>query len=232
MTGLRQNIGILECGAVAAPLKSRVPTYTQAFQDFLSPDGSGPILKSYHCYEGEFPKRCDECDGWLITGSAASVYDGDKWIDELEAFIRNAALSRPLVGICFGHQLIAQAFGGTVQKTSDWGIGVHRHELFGDYAPISYLELLASHQDQVINPPSRARVLGGSDFCPIGSMSIEKNVLTIQNHPEMTKEFAKDLYNSRRRRIGEKAVGEALGSLNRATNEADVREWIIGFFCR
>ena len=229
MAGWHLTIGVLECGAVATPLQTHAPSYTEAFRRFLSPDGSGPVLKSYHCYGGKFPRRGDECDGWLITGSAASVYDGDEWIGDLEEFARSAAESRPLVGICFGHQLIAQAFGGRVGRAPGWGIGVHRHELSEDGAPISHLELLASHQDQVIIPPSQARVLGGSEFCPIGSMTIGQNVLTIQNHPEMTREFAKNLYDSRRQRIGEETVEAALADLSRPTNEGDVREWILTF---
>ena len=221
------TIGILEGGGVAPVFASHFSSFTESFRRFLAPDGSGPELRPYRCYQGEFPDAADTCDGWLITGSAASVYDGDDWISQLEAFVRSASENRPVVGICFGHQLIGQAFGGTVEKAPGWGIGVHRHDIIAPGAPVDHLELLASHQDQVISPPSEAQVLGGSEFCPIGAMSIGRNVLSIQNHPEMTKIFAADLYQNRRPVMGDAIVDAALSSLDRSTNEADARTWIL-----
>ena len=227
------TIGILEAGAVAAEFAAHHTSFTDSFRNFLAPSGNGPSLRPYHCYEGEFPQAGDACDGWLITGSAASVYDGDEWIAELEAFTRTAAESKPVVGICFGHQLVAQAFGGTVAKASGWGIGVHRHELTASpdwmQPSLSGISLLASHQDQVVTPPPGAEVLGGSDFCPIVVMTVGPNVLSIQNHPEMTKPFAADLYHSRRDRMGSGTVDTALDSLATPTDEAAVAAWILNF---
>jgi len=177
------TIGILEGGAVAAALSSHVTSYTETFRNFLAPGGNGPALRPYRCYLGEFPQAGDACDGWLITGSAASVYDGDDWIAQLEAFTRDAAQTHPVVGICFGHQLVAQAFGGTVAKAPGWGIGVHDHIVTKGAKwmapPLTSLSLLASHQDQVVTPPPGAEVLGGSEFCPIGVMTIGANVLAV-----------------------------------------------------
>jgi GMP synthase (glutamine-hydrolysing) len=226
------TIGVLEGGAVAPQFAAHLTSFTDSFQRFLAPGGKGPTLRTYQCYAGGFPSSGDACDGWLITGSAASVYDGDAWIARLEAFTRTASQTRPLVGICFGHQLVAQAFGGTVEKAAGWGVGVHGHDITGPGAPLRRLELLASHQDQVMTPPPGAQVLGGSDFCPIGVMSIGANVLSIQNHPEMTKVFATDLYAFRREVIGADVADAALASLTQPTNEADVRRWILDFLDR
>ncbi len=230
------TIGILEAGAVGAEFSAHFATFTDSFRNFLAPGGAGPLLRPYRCYAGEFPQRGDACDGWLITGSAAGVYDGDDWIARLEAFTRTAAESRPVVGICFGHQLVAQAFGGTVAKAPAWGIGVHRHDLLARHdwiqPPLASLSLLASHQDQVVTPPPGAAILGGSAFCPIGVMTVGPNVLSIQNHPEMTRDFATELYQMRRDRMGAAAVDAALDSLATATDEAAAAAWILNFLGR
>lgn len=224
------TIGILEAGAVAEKFHGHFTSFTDSFRDFLAPDGGGPNLVPYRCHEGEFPESGATHDGWLITGGAASVYDGDAWIAGLEAFARTAAQSKPVVGICFGHQLLAQAFGGTVAKAPGWGIGVHSHAV-KDRAAKS-LDLLASHQDQVVTPPPGAEVLGGSDFCPIGVMTVGPNVLSIQNHPELTKAFAAELYEGRRGTISAQEVDVALDSLSQPTNEAEARSWILNFLAR
>ncbi|MDA1097801.1 MAG: gamma-glutamyl-gamma-aminobutyrate hydrolase family protein [Proteobacteria bacterium] len=230
------TIGILEAGAVAAEFSAHFGTFTEAFQRFLAPAGAGPILRPYRCYLGEFPQAGDACDGWLITGSAASVYDGDDWIAQLEAFTRAAAETQPVVGICFGHQLVAQAFGGTVVKAPGWGAGVHRHDVVGraDWMrpPLASLALLASHQDQVTTPPPGAEVLAGSAFCPIGVMTVGPNVLSIQNHPEMTRDFAAELYRMRRDQMGGEVVETALESLQAPTDEAAAAAWILDFLGR
>ncbi len=226
------TIGILEGGAVAPQFAAHFTSFTESFRRFLAPNDDGPNLRPYRCYAGEFPDSGEACDGWLITGSAASVRDDDGWIADLEAFTRTASETRPLVGICFGHQLVAQAFGGTVGKAAGWGVGVHGHDITGSGAPSRRLNLLASHQDQVMTPPPGAEVLGGSDFCPIGVMLVGANVLSIQNHPEMTKVFATDLYAHRREIIGADVADRALASLEQPTNEADVRTWILDFLDR
>lgn len=230
------TIGILETGAPAPEFRAHLTSYSDSFRRFLCSTGAGPTLRPYLCYDGEFPEAVDQCDGWLITGAAASVYDGDEWIAQLEAFVRAAAKTHPVVGICFGHQLVAQAFGGAVAKAPGWGVGVHRHEVTGRaewmQPPLDSLSLLASHQDQVVVPPPGAEILGGSEFCPFGIMTVGPNVLSIQNHPEMTRDFAADLYRKRREPIGPAAADAALASLTAPTDEAAAAAWILRFLDR
>ena len=176
-------------------------------------------------------------DAYLITGSAHSVYEPLAWIDRLKAFVRVAAETRPVVGICFGHQLIAETFGGHVAKAAQgWGVGVHRYridERTAWMAPgLDEVALVVSHQDQVVEPPAGARVLGGSGFCPIGIMQIGVNVMSIQSHPEMRPDFTRDLYATRRSLIGAENIDRAISSLDEPTNADAVAQWILAFIDR
>ena len=97
-----------------------------------------------------------------MTGSAAGVYDDLPWIAPLKSFLRDVDGRAKLVGLCFGHQILAAAFGGTVEKSAKgWGIGLHTYDLFerADWMDdATRISVPAIHQDQVIVPPfGRAR---------------------------------------------------------------------------
>jgi GMP synthase-like glutamine amidotransferase len=152
---------------------------------------SAPIsFATYEATEGEFPDSFDECDAWLITGSPCSVYDTYDWIKDLGNFIRHAhAEDRPLVGICFGHQLIAQSLGGKVRLAHDgWLLGLHpidiRRQKPWMQNPSDSHSLYFINQDQVYDLPPDAELLGGSAACPHAMYSIGKRVLCLQAHPE------------------------------------------------
>lgn len=154
--------------------------------------------------DGALPGRPTDADFWVFTGSRCGVYEGHDWIAPLETFIRDCSLAKVrLLGICFGHQLIAQALGGTVQKSSKgWGLGVHRYSVDDWDAKLgprpSELLIEAYHQDQVTVAPASARVLAGSDFCPHAVLYYQDFALTIQGHPEFTADYAADLIELRR----------------------------------
>lgn len=185
-------------------------------------------------HEGETPASLDDADGWIVTGSPASVYDDLPWIRTAEQIVRDLiAAERPLVGICFGHQLVAQALGGRVERApAGWRIGSQHYETM---APVPFLDdaadglvLLASHQDQVVEPPADAVVWSRSEHCPNAGMLIGERIWTMQAHPEFTPDVVAALYDSRRVRLGDHAVDAALRTLdvplsNRAVADAIVR---------
>lgn len=140
----------------------------------------------YAVKDGQFPSDDTRFDGWLITGSPASVHDGDDWIADLKVLIRRLDAERqPLFGACFGHQAIAEALGGTVGcNPGGWVFGLTETEMEG--RPI---RLYASHIQQVLTLPPGARVTGGNAECPIGSFAVGEHVLTTQYHPEMDHDF-------------------------------------------
>ena len=231
------KIGILEAGANRPGLAETYGTYVDFFEGYFGSHAPDVVFNAYRVYENELPRSSTDCDAYVITGSRASTYDSDPWIDNLKGFVRTTAADRPVLGICFGHQLIAEAYGGRVAKSpKGWGVGVHDYEVYNARSwmqpPLDEFSLLVSHQDQVTTAPANATVLAGSRFCPIGMMEIGETILTLQSHPEMSKAFVADLYETRREQIGGDTVDTALQSLERPTQQDAMAAWLLGFLTR
>ncbi|MGH6814807.1 MAG: glutamine amidotransferase-related protein [Hyphomicrobiaceae bacterium] len=234
MSKPRLTIGILEAGPVERSFDARYRSQSDFFLACLGPHAPDVGFESYPVYEGALPPAPQTCDGYLITGSRYSVYDPLPWIAPLKDFVKTAAEDRPVVGVCFGHQLVAEIFGGRVAKSErGWGVGVHRYAVAGTEwwmaPPLQDMSLIVSHQDQVIEPPPGAAVLGGSPFCPIGMMRIGANVLSLQPHPEAPRDYCAKLFAGRRQRIGNGPVDSAIASLARRTDDDTVARWLLRF---
>lgn len=188
-------------------------------------------------HEGEAPASLGDADAWIVTGSPASVYDDLPWIRDAEQIVRDlVAAERPLVGICFGHQLVAQALGGRVERApAGWRIGSQHYEtvapvpFFGNAEERHGLTLLASHQDQVVEPPDDAVVWSRSEHCPNAGMLIGERTWTMQAHPEFTPDVVAALYDSRRARLGDHAVDAALRTLDVPLSNRVVADAIVRF---
>jgi GMP synthase (glutamine-hydrolysing) len=186
------KVGILQTGRTPEEMRATHGDYDDLFRRLL--DGRGFEFVTYPVLDNVLPASINEADGWLITGSKFGVYEGHDWIPPLESFLREAhAAARPIVGICFGHQVFAQAMGGTVEKfRGGWSVGAVDYQIDG--APHT---LLAWHQDQITRLPEGARVVGSSDFCPYAMLEYGDNALTLQPHPEFTADFIADLLAAR-----------------------------------
>jgi len=173
------KIGILMTGHAAREVEERFGDYDAMFARLLS--GHGFDFATYNVVDEAYPGGPGDCDGWLITGSKHGAYEDHPWIPPLEAFIRDVKASgRPLIGVCFGHQIVAQALGGKVIKhPAGWVVGRTEYEIEG-----SRLALNAWHQDQVVKLPAGAEVIGRSENCAHAALRIGGNILTIQPHPE------------------------------------------------
>ncbi|MEL7117636.1 MAG: type 1 glutamine amidotransferase, partial [Pseudomonadota bacterium] len=167
------HIGILQTGHVADALIPAHGDYDQIFMTFLA--GRGLTFSAYPVVDGVFPDGITAADGWLVTGSKHGAYEDHAWIPPLEAFIREAhAAHVPMVGICFGHQIIAQALGGRVEKYSGgWAVGPVDYDVEGFGA----LSLNAWHQDQVTELPDDARPIGTNDFCRYPALAYGDHIL-------------------------------------------------------
>ena len=233
----RLRIGILEAGRNRPALEARFGTFANSFHAYLDPAGDRFHFSDYRAYENHLPENIDECDGYIVTGSASNAFDDDMWIVELGKFARLAAEARPVVGICFGHQLLARAFGGKVARADQgWGIGVHSYDVIEtpDWMDpaLSQFNLVVSHQDQVVEAPEQASIIASSPFCPVAAMQIGENVLTLQAHPEAPPDYAGALYQFRREIIGSDHVDNAIRSLSGEIHDDAVEHWITRFLSR
>ena len=219
-------IGILQTGQAPEPLKAASGDYPDMFIRLLSQRGF--TFKTYHVEAMDFPASPADCDGWLITGSRHGVYEPHPFIPPLETLIRAIMASgRPLVGICFGHQIIAQAMGGHVEKFSGgWAIGPQDYVMQGQ--PI---RLNAWHQDQVTRAPDSATPIACNDFCENAALIYGDKAFTVQAHPEFEDGFLRDLIATRGRGVVPAplldAAQSALGSPN---SSAYLAERISEFF--
>ena len=186
------KIGILATGHAPDSLKTDLGDYPAMFTTLL--DGHGFTFETWDIENQQFPQSVSQADGWLITGSRHGVYENHPWIKPFETFVRQAYETHiPMVGVCFGHQIIAQALGGTVTKFSGgWNIGHTDYTFEG--APLA---LNAWHQDQVTQIPADARVIGQNNFCENAFLLYSNRAFTLQAHPEFESEFIEGLARTR-----------------------------------
>ena len=224
------RIGIIETGRPPGDLAERFGTYPAMFRRLLGPgfdyadiDATGPL---------PFPEAHD---AFLITGSPAGVYDGLPWIAPLIQWIREARRRTKLVGICFGHQIMAEALGGHVEKSSKgWGVGLHEYPIVARPSWLSGDNIVAapaSHQDQVVIQPPRTELVASSVFTPYAALGwTDQPAISFQFHPEFAPDYAKALIAARRDRLPDPDA--AIASLDRPGDGERVAGWIRAFLER
>jgi len=220
-------IGILLCGHVADAIAETYGEYDAMFRRLLK--GRGLEFRTYRVVEMEFPDSPEDCDGWLITGSKHGAYDDLPFIPILEDFIREAhARKIPMVGVCFGHQIVAQALGGKVEKFSGgWAVGRTIYE--GADGPMA---LNAWHQDQVVIPPPEAKTTASNEFCAHAILSYPDGLWTIQPHPEFNRDVFEDFIRHRGEPAGvpEPILEVARNHLDEPNDDARLAEHIAHHF--
>ena len=220
---------------VKPEFSTRFGQYPAMFQSLLQNIDSDLAFRTYDVRHNVYPDALHECDAYIITGSRASVYETDPWINVLREFIITLDQQRKkLVAICFGHQLVAQTFGGETQKSDKgWGVGVHSCQIqkhkYWMQPPLHHYNLIVSHQDQVTRLPGNSELLAGNEFCPFGMFQKGDNILAIQGHPEFNKDYAETLMRHRQNTLGETVFNQGIHSLQLPTDEADIARWMLGF---
>lgn len=220
------RIGILQTGLAPEALAPEMGDYPDMFARLL--DGHGFTFRTWKVVEGEFPASVRDADGWLITGSRHGVYEDHPWIPPLEQFIRDAfALRVPVVGICFGHQIVAQAMGGKVERyAGGWAVGATDYDFGGET-----LRLNAWHRDQVVKAPAGATVIATNDFCANAALLYDDRALTVQAHPEFRPEFVDGLMRTRGKGlVPDEVMAEAAAKLDLPIQDKTMAGRIAAFF--
>ena len=230
------KIGILETGRPPEGLQHH-GSYGQMFERLLGPAFDYVV---YPVIDDVIPETADEVDGWLVTGSRFGVYDDAPWIRRLEAFLRQVVAARiPLVGICFGHQVLASALGARVEKAAvGWGAGPHEYAIRERPAWLEgaaeRFTLNAMHQDQVLSLPPGARLIASSAFCPLAALAYGDHAISFQAHPEFDNAYERDLIAKRRGDLIPLDVADpalaAIGDAASAPDAANAARWIRRFF--
>ncbi|MDP5307600.1 type 1 glutamine amidotransferase [Paracoccus spongiarum] len=220
------RIGILQCGQSPAALKDDLGDYPDMFTRLLA--GRGFEFQVWHVEAMQFPDDIHAAEGWLLTGSRHGAYEDHPFIAPLEDFVRRAfAAGVPLVGICFGHQIIAQALGGKVIKHPDgWAIGAQDYDFAGETVTLN-----AWHQDQVVAIPREARVVASNAFCENAALVYGDRAFTVQAHPEFDDAFLQGLMETRGKGVvPQDRLDRAAGRMGEAGGSAAIADRIDAFF--
>jgi GMP synthase-like glutamine amidotransferase len=229
------KIGILKTDDVRESLVDDFGEYPDMFGRIIHDVDSSVEVVEYNVMEFEYPADIDELDGYLITGSKFSVYDDEEWIRRLGAFIQELDVRRKkLIGVCFGHQMVAHFLGGeTAKSDAGWLIGVQEHVLNEEGLAFTGadagFEIICSHQDQVVVPARGSVTLAGSDECPNAMCRIGDHILTVQGHPEFSRAYSERLYGLRREELGDEIVDGGLESLGRPVDSSLFVRWFLSF---
>ncbi len=232
------KIGLLQCDHVAPELAPEFGDQPVFFQNLFAKHAPGINFDIFDVQNECYPEDPEAYDGFIGTGAKYSVTEDMPWIKRFEAYVCYLYQRKlKFIGICFGHQMIAQALGGKCNVSEKgWGIGVrkiHIHKKKCWMNPeAGYIRLLYSHMDQIAVLPPNAEVIAGNDHCPYAMITVGDHFMGIQAHPEFTPAYLDLLMQSRIDRIGARKVEEALRTLAEPTDENTVAQWMANFLLK
>lgn len=214
------TVNILLCDTFPGRLPDFIPNYESLFMDLFASIGAEVNYRIFQTWQGELPDVINTDELYLIPGSLDSAYDDKLWIAALVQWVKSAYKhGAKLMGVCFGHQVIARALGGEVRPyEGGFGTGVRASRvidgLMQPYFPGGEMRLLYSHHDQVIALPPDAVLCATSDFCKNESFRIGRQVVTFQGHPEFTVAYSRHLLTNCSDDVDETVRQVALQSLD------------------
>lgn len=219
------KIGILQTGHAPDEVRDDLGDVNDFFIRLL--DGQDFTFDTYAVVDGDFPDGPTDCDGWLITGSKHGAYEDHPWIPPLETLIRDVyAAGVPLVGICFGHQIIAQALGGRVEKFGGgWAVGRQTYDWQGEEVALN-----AWHQDQVTALPKNATPLASNAHCENAALVYDTRIFTLQAHPEFGDRMIDGLIQARAGSVPPDLIAQARTNLGKPNHNTRLAAQIGTFF--
>lgn len=236
------KIGILATGITPDELLHQYGSYADMFVQLFDKAQRQFEYELFDVRYGIFPESAEQCEGWIITGSKFNVDENRDWMQRLKKLILDIdTTGKPMLGICFGHQIIAEAFGGKVESFSGgWGVGLHSYNLIGESNFIAdqpeAFTISAMHRYQVTEKPENAVVFAESDFCEFAGLVYGDNILTFQAHPEFNLQYEDALVDLRKGAVIPDDTADAgLASLRQegaATDSLVVAQWMADFLQR
>ncbi|KJK19493.1 amidotransferase [Pseudomonas sp. 2(2015)] len=229
------RICILETDVLRPELVEQYQGYGRMFEQLFTRQPIAAEFRVYNVLNDEYPDDDQVFDAYLVTGSKADSFGDDPWIHKLKAFLlERYQRGDKLLGVCFGHQLLALLLGGKSERAHQgWGVGTHRY-VMNAKAPwmspqVEELTLLISHQDQVTRLPENATVIASSDFCPNAAYHIGDQVLCFQGHPEFIHDYSRALLELRQDSLGQEVYRKGIDSLAHEHQGSTVAEWMMRF---
>lgn len=233
----RIKLGILQTNHdKSVEVGDAFPDDAHRFRDMFDAQDDRFQYRVYMTIGGEVPQDLDEQDAYMITGSPLSVLDKHVFTDDLMDFIRRCdAAKKPLMGACFGHQAIALALGGKVEKSdAGYNVGVEETEF---HTPADWmtpqrasLPMYVFHEDQVTELPEGCTLLGSSAGCKNASFAKGDHIFTTQFHPEFSREFMSCVLRFTESHMSEKAARAAWATMDDIPEGHVFVLWTTNFF--
>ena len=225
------KLALLNCDIVKPELRHIAGLYPDMFHQVAR----DMIFDVFNIYENHFPKNVKDYDGYFVNGSSKSVYDDIPWIGRLKDFVQTIyKVNLRFAGICFGHQMLAEALGGKVNRApSGWCVGAHEFEVIQQedwMQPFqSNFRVLMTCHDQILELPENSTVLAKSSKCPVGLYRVGENMLGIQGHPDFPRSYLTELMKGRVELLGRKTFESGIRSMQQEIDSQVLFDWLRGF---
>ena len=229
------KICILENDVLDPSVQETFGGFGAMFVRLLRQAGAQAEFDVFNTVQGEYPSTYDGYDAVLLTGSRADSFSQEAWVLALkEQVLALLDTKKKLIGVCFGHQLIALCMGAKVGRAPQgWGAGRMQYAWTDPDFPAAQgrtdVALLASHQDQVFDLPSGAKLLATSAFCPVAAFGVDDQVFCVQPHPEFVEDFSAYLLDKRRAILGEEKYVSSTQSLANGHDGQEVARMMVAF---